>query len=489
MSPNETTNPKRCILVVDDSDAGRYVTSRILAGAGFEVTEAATGTDALKRAAQRPDLILLDVNLPDLSGFEVCRRIKADPSTASIPVVHLTATSVHSTHRVQGLEGGADGYLVQPVEATELVATIRAFLRLRASEAALRESEVRFRVTFEQAAVGIAHVAPDGRWLRVNQKLCDITGYSREELLACRFQDITHPDDLDRDLEQVQKLLAAEIPAYSLEKRYLRRSGELLWVRITVALVRNDAGDPDYFISVLETIDARKRAEEELQSRTAELALHDRILLLLSQDTPLLEVLDEMARAVDALHPGMLTSILLVDEDGQHLRHGAAPGLPDAHNQAIDGLEIGDGVGACGTAAWRGERVISENVQEDPYWIPFRDLTRQAGVESCWSQPIKDSRNRVLGTFAIYHRQRRRPSDAEILLIESYANLAALAIGHRQVEAETVRQLDELRRWQSLMLDRADRSMELKREVNALLRRLGEPIRYPSQDDPAAGET
>jgi PAS domain S-box-containing protein len=137
--------------------------------------------------------------------------------------------------------------------------------RKRAEEE-LRESEQRFRATFEQAAVGIAHVAPDGRWLRVNQRLCDIVGYTREEMQGLTFQDITHPEDLATDLEFVRQVLAGTIETYTMEKRYLRKDRSLVWINLTVALVREPSGDPKYFISVIEDISARKRAEEEVRA-------------------------------------------------------------------------------------------------------------------------------------------------------------------------------------------------------------------------------
>jgi PAS domain S-box-containing protein len=133
----------------------------------------------------------------------------------------------------------------------------------RASEQALRDSEQRFRATFEQAAVGIAHVGPDGRWLRVNQRLCGIVGYAREELLALSFQDITHPDDLDLDLAQVRQMLNGTLQTYSMEKRYIRKDGATTWINLTVSLVRDAKGAPAYFISVIESIAARKQAEAE----------------------------------------------------------------------------------------------------------------------------------------------------------------------------------------------------------------------------------
>jgi diguanylate cyclase (GGDEF)-like protein/PAS domain S-box-containing protein len=175
----------------------------------------------------------------------------------------------------------------------------------------------------------------------------------------------------------------------------------------------------------------RKRVVKELHQRTDELALHNRILHKINQGVELPELLDELARQVEILHPRMLCSILLLDDNNQ-LRHCAAPSLPDFYNQAVDGLAIGDEVGSCGTAAYRGERCIIEDVQQHPFWTPFRELAKQAGVQSCWSQPIQNSHGKVLGTFAIYHTQPTTPLESEIELIESYANLAQLSIEHTQ---------------------------------------------------------
>jgi PAS domain S-box-containing protein len=128
----------------------------------------------------------------------------------------------------------------------------------------LEESEKAFRATFNQAAVGITRVSPEGHLLEVNQRFCDIVGYARDELLQLTFQSITHPDDLDTDLGYVRKLLAGAIETYSLEKRYLRKSGEAVWINLTVALVRKTDNSPEYFISVVEDINQRKQAEAEL---------------------------------------------------------------------------------------------------------------------------------------------------------------------------------------------------------------------------------
>ena len=148
---------------------------------------------------------------------------------------------------------------------------LRNITERKETERALSESEKRFRATFEQAAVGIAHVGPDGHWLRMNQKLCDIVGYTREELLSRTFQDITHPDDLDADLALLNEMLRGQIDTYTMEKRYLRKDGSEIWIALTVALMRDDAGKPDYFISVIADIAERKRAEEALNVSREEL--------------------------------------------------------------------------------------------------------------------------------------------------------------------------------------------------------------------------
>jgi PAS domain S-box-containing protein len=133
------------------------------------------------------------------------------------------------------------------------------------AEEAVRESEERFRATFEQAAVGIALTGLDGKWLRVNQKLCDILGYSREELFERTWQEVTHPDDFDSDADQAAQLLAGKLSTYTLAKRYVGKHGLPIWVNMTVSLVRDSAGAPQYFIAVIEDIRERKHTEEALQ--------------------------------------------------------------------------------------------------------------------------------------------------------------------------------------------------------------------------------
>ena len=139
-------------------------------------------------------------------------------------------------------------------------------------EAALRASDQHFRAAFEQAAVGMAEVGLDGRWLRVNHRLCAITGYTEAELLARTFQDITYPDDLPRDATIIQRLLSNERELDTLEKRYIRNDGRIIWIHLTVSLVRSETGAPAYFISVIEDVTARRQAENALRRSETQLS-------------------------------------------------------------------------------------------------------------------------------------------------------------------------------------------------------------------------
>ncbi len=168
--------------------------------------------------------------------------------------------------------------------------------QLAAIQNALTQSETLFQSTFELAALGIALISPNGDWLQVNRKLCEIVGYSREELLELTFQDITFPDDLQMDLDYVKQLLNGECQSYTLEKRYIRKDKTLIWINLTVTLVRNPDLTPSYFISIIEDIDARKQTEAALKN--SEAVLEQRVLERTAELTAANRELDSFAYAV-----------------------------------------------------------------------------------------------------------------------------------------------------------------------------------------------
>ena len=156
---------------------------------------------------------------------------------------------------------------------------------------------------------------------------------------------------------------------------------------------------------------------------------------MIASGAQLPDVLATIAKSVESAAHNALCSVLLVDEDGIHLRHGAGPSLPDDYNQAIDGVAIGENVGSCGTAAHLKESVIVSDIANDPRWISYRELALKHGLRACWSVPIKGANDRVLGTFALYYREARWPEAFDLKLIESATNQAKIVIERKQAEA------------------------------------------------------
>lgn len=178
------TEPIPFVLNVNDDEANRYMVTRILEHAGFTVIEALNGDEALRLARRRPSLIVLDIKLPDISGLEVCRRLKADAHTRTIPVLQTSATFVSPERKVEGLDSGADAYLAQPIEPTELVATVRSLLRTQRVERELQEAGEDWRRTFDAIVDAVAVVGRDGRLIRCNTAMVRLTGCEPDALIG-----------------------------------------------------------------------------------------------------------------------------------------------------------------------------------------------------------------------------------------------------------------------------------------------------------------
>jgi GAF domain-containing protein len=169
-----------------------------------------------------------------------------------------------------------------------------------------------------------------------------------------------------------------------------------------------------------------------------------RILEMIAANAPLSQILTTLVLLIEAQSPEMLCSVLLLSDDGNHIRHGAAPSLPEQYVQAIDGAPIGPKHGSCGTAMYRGLPVIVTDVLEDPLWESYRDLASAAGLRACWSTPIMSGRGKVLGSFAMYYRQPRTPTGDEAGLTDVATHIAALAIEHQSAREILVRTQAEL---------------------------------------------
>jgi signal transduction histidine kinase len=222
------------ILTVDDNEALRYSLARSLRDAGYQVVEAKTGAEALARAAELPDLITLDVNLPDMNGFQVCRRIKADPTTTHIPILHVSSTFVDPQSRVQGLEGGADAYLAEPVDRAELVATVGALLRLKKAETTARQqAQAAEKARLELAQLNATLEA------RVNERTAELrtANESLRELSArlLKMQD----DERRRIARELHDSVGQLLAAISMNMAVVDKESEKLSPEAKKAFVEN----------------------------------------------------------------------------------------------------------------------------------------------------------------------------------------------------------------------------------------------------------
>ncbi|MHC5852202.1 hybrid sensor histidine kinase/response regulator [Nostoc sp.] len=271
------SEPRVTILHIDDSEANRYVVIRILQNAGFTVVEAATGAAGLEAVANfQPDLIILDVRLPDISGFEVCRQIKANPETAFIPVLHLSASFVQSQDKAEGLDGGADAYLAQPVEPIELLATVRSLLRIRRAEEAALSSAREWQTTFDSMNDGVSLVDREGIIMRCNrammQLFCkpshEILGYAHHELMGAKL-GIGDGTCFRRAKETHQR----QILEFQSQER---------WFAKTIDPVIDGDGTLTGAVFILSDITERKRAEALLQEQNDRL---NQLMISLQQQT------------------------------------------------------------------------------------------------------------------------------------------------------------------------------------------------------------
>ncbi len=243
------------ILLVDDNEAGRYAKSRVLRRAGYTVIEAASGSEAVSRIAEDdPDLVLLDVRLPDISGFDVCRRRKENPEMSAIPVLQMSASFCDDQSKVAGLENGADGYIAEPIAPGLLIATVASFLRLRKAEQAVREHALEWQATFDAIADGVALVDAAGRIVRSNRALASLLNRPAGELIGAHFDELLpHPSEPTR--------------WHSLrsgERRRQERPVDGRILSVTIDPICGQYGQPRGAVSIVCDITEQKMMDERL---------------------------------------------------------------------------------------------------------------------------------------------------------------------------------------------------------------------------------
>lgn len=251
------------ILNVDDTEPMRYAKSRVLRAAGHTVHEAGTGAEALRLLKEtRPELVLLDVKLPDMNGMDISRSIRSDPELALTLVLQTSATFVDGSSRIKALDSGADSYLIEPMEPGELVANVRALLRLRRAEEKVRENERLLRLATRAAKLDTWHYELAGRSTISAVELaagCELPIVGET---STHGQYTLHPDDGPR-LEAALKETLANNTEYDVEYRVVGPNGEICWIASQAVVARDAAGKPLQLIGVGVDITERKQAEIE----------------------------------------------------------------------------------------------------------------------------------------------------------------------------------------------------------------------------------
>lgn len=304
------------VLVVDDKEKNLYYLEALLSADGWTVDTAHHGAEALAKASLAPPaLVISDLLMPVMDGYTLLRHWKADERLKRVPFIVYTATYTAPEDERLALRMGADAFILKPAEPDDFLARIREVRAREASappatevalaeaeerfqmygetlirkleektiqldhanqtlereleqqremENTLRVSEARSRATFERAAIGMADVSVEGRFLRVNDKLCEITGYSREELLERSTTDLTLPEDRAHGHRALGELLASNSAAHAIDVRIRRRDGTDIWADIAATVVQSSADEPLYYVAVFSDITQRKHAEAQL---------------------------------------------------------------------------------------------------------------------------------------------------------------------------------------------------------------------------------
>jgi PAS domain S-box-containing protein len=304
---------------------------------------------------------------------------------------------------------------------------LRDITERKMAEQALRESEEKFSKAF--------HTSPDvmsiadletGRYIEVNAAHEKIFGFKREEVIGHSPMEL----GILLSAEPRERMLAelrAKGSVRDMEVNARNRHGEMITILHSAELV--EMNGRKCVLRVSHDITDRIRAEKLSSSQR-------QVLEMIANGRPVRETLETLLQMIESHSPEMLCSILLLDEDGIHLRHGAAPSLPAEFTRVIDGSAIGPCVGSCGTAIFRREPVLVADIASDPLWVDYKEVALAHGLRACWSTPIIDAQRRVLGSYAIYSRRPGLPDERQQQLIAMATHTAVVCLSKHHTEAE-----------------------------------------------------
>ena len=249
------------------------------------------------------------------------------------------------------------------------------------------------------------------------------------------FLSRLHPDDR-QSIDREVRAAFQRGGRFAFRERIVRPDGSIRHLDTVGEVARDASGAAAGLIGTCRDVTEERARDEELARGRRLRDYEHRLFEMIATAAPLRETLEALVLAIEELAPPTIGSILLLDGDGAHVRHGAAPNLPEAYTRSIDGAPIGPRAGSCGTAAYEKRAVFVEDVEQDPLWTDYRDLARAHGLRACWSTPVLDAEGRVLGTFALYYREPRVPTREERDLIARATHLAGIAMTRAQLEEQ-----------------------------------------------------
>jgi PAS domain S-box-containing protein len=373
--------------------------------------------------------------------------------------------------------------------SVEFVGAVMDVTAAKQAEKTLRESEA-----YLAEAQSLSHTG-SGAWqvtgrdaVHLSEEWYRIYGFDPKEGLSAwekRLQRM-HPEDQAKWQEITDRAIS-EKSDYEGEHRIVLPDGTVKYTHTVGHPVLNASGDVVQFVCTMMDITERKQAEVLRDGES-------RILEMIARDAPLEETLEKLVRVVESQFAGLLCSVLLLDDDGQHARHGAAPSLPKPYNDAIDGLLIGPKAGSCGTAMYRREPVVVTDILHDPLWEQYREVAEPYGFRACWSTPILSPSGKALGSFAMYFRETRSPGQAETRALEMATHLAGIAIERKlaREERERLRQaqadLAHINRVTTMGELTASLAHEVNQPIAAAVTDANTCLRWLMRDPPDLGE-
>ncbi|HEY8555149.1 MAG TPA: PAS domain S-box protein [Burkholderiales bacterium] len=389
-----------------------------------------------------PESLLLDpawggaiVRCDDAARDSRCASLFAGASSARPPVRSYLAAPVklRSGALVGGLFFGHREVGRFEARHESLIAGIAAQAAVAIDNVrlldAVREHARRVEATYDHAPVGIAEADASGRILRVNDRFCTITGYSRDELLARTIADITHPEDLAASEAPFRELLSGKRDVYTIEKRYVRKNGDVVWVRLTASATRDTQARPEYAVGVVEDVTERRRADIVIagQRRALEQMARGETL-----GAVLETLIDTFQRQSGAC---AYASVSVLDPSSRILQPLAVGDLPPAWVEALRRIAAA-GEGTPGAAALVGESAFSADLEHDTRWPEYRAAALRVGFRAAWSRCLRGRDGTALGTLDVVYTDPRTPGPDESHFVELLAETAAVAIERSRNEAE-----------------------------------------------------